>query len=166
MTSRRSAAAERIAAADPSGLLYGAVVSASVLATVSAHSDQFDHVVAAAVVVLSVYWLAHVYVAAQSRQFGGDARHVLHRIKAVANHESSVLKGGVPAILVYVIGTLAGLSSGAAASVAVYFSVLLLMSVGYLAAHRAGRVGRAALGDAALAGLFGLVLVAAKALLH
>jgi hypothetical protein len=166
MTGSRSTAAARIAAADPGGLLYGAIISASVLATVSAHSDQYEYVALATAVVLGVYWLTHVYVAAHSRQFDGDTRHVLHRAAVAAGHEASVLKGGVPAIVVYLVGAVIGLGPGPAAEVAVYFSVAMLMCVGYLAAHRAGRTGGAALADAAVAGLFGLVVVVAKALLH
>ena len=166
MAGRWSVAAARMAAADPAGLLYGAIVSASVLATASAHSDQFSFVALAAVVALGVYWLAHVYIAAQSRQFGGDTGTMRHRIAVAAGHESSVLKGGAPAIVVYLVGTLAGLDSERAAALAVYFSVALLMGVGWLAAHRAGKTGAAALVDAAVGGLFGLVVVVAKVLLH
>ena len=77
-----------------------------------------------------------------------------------------MLKGGIPAVLVYLVGTLLGLSAGNAAAVAVYFSVGLLVCVGYVAAHLAGRTGAAALVDASIAGLFGVAVVVLKALLH
>ena len=162
----RSAVTRRIAAGNTADLLYGAIISASVLATASAHSDELHYVALATAVALGVYWLAHVYVAANSGQFHGGTRHLVARIAVAAGHESGVLKGGLPAIVVYLLGTVVGLPSGTAAEVAVYFSVVLLMWMGYMTAHRVGRTGPAVLVDAALAGLFGLVVIAAKALLH
>lgn len=166
MTGTRSAAASRVAAADPAGLLYGAIVSASVLASVSAHAEDYDTVVLTTAGVLGIYWLAHVYIAAQSLHIAGDQRHVLHLTLVAAGHESSVLKGGVPAIAVYTVAVLLGLGKPTAALAAVWFSVALLIGVGYLAAHRSGRTGGAALVDAGVAGLFGLVVVLGKTLLH
>lgn len=54
---RRAEVAERLARADPAGLLYGGIVTATVLATVSAHAGQKQHVAVATFVVLVVYWL-------------------------------------------------------------------------------------------------------------
>jgi hypothetical protein len=166
MRASRSAAADWLARTDAAGLLYGAIVSASVLGTASVHADHFESVALATAAVLVVYWLAHVYIAAQALSIDGDRRHVLQRGAAAAGHEAGVLKGGLPAVVVYVVVKLAGLDVDQAAEVAVYFSVALLVGVGYLAAHRSGRSGLAALVDAGVAGLFGLVVVAAKALLH
>lgn len=166
MTGTRSAAASRVAAADPAGLLYGAIVSASVLASVSAHAEDFDVVVLTTAGAVLIYWLAHVYIAAQSLHIGGDERHVLRLALVAAGHETSVLKGGTPAIAVYLVAVLLGLGKATAALVAVWFSVALLIGVGYLAAHRSGRTGGAALVDAGVAGLFGVVVVIGKTLLH
>lgn len=160
------AAAGWVAAADPAGLLYGAIVSAAVLATVSAHSEGFEHVALAAGIVLVVYWLGHVYINTLSRQFDGDTRHFLLRLRTSSAHESSVLKGGVPAIAVYVVVAAAGAGTGTAAATAAYFSVFLLAAVGYLGARRAGLRGRATLLETAGAATFGLLIVATKALLH
>jgi hypothetical protein len=120
----------------------------------------------AASLVLVVYWLAHVYIDTLSRQFGGDDRHFLLRLRTSSAHETSVLKGGVPAILVYVVASLAGAATDTAAAVAVYFSVVLLAAVGYLGAHQAGVRGRAVWVEVAGAASFGVLIVAAKTLLH
>ena len=164
--SQRVRAASWLAHTDPAGLLYGAIVSAAVLATVSAHAQGSEFVALATAVVLVVYWMAHVYIAALSSQFDGDNRHFLHRLRTSSGHETSVLKGGVPAILVYVGASLAGMDIASAAAAAVYFSVALLAAVGYLGAHQAGLRGRAVLLEVAGAASFGLLIVAAKALLH
>lgn len=159
--------AEWIAHADPAGLLYGGIITASVLATVSAHADSKEHVALATFGVLVLYWLAHVYVKTQTMQYDGDRRPIHHRIGEAARHESSVLKGGVPALTVYAAcAFLLGIPRGAAAFVALDFSVVFLVLVGYLGAHRAGMPGRQALIEAAGAGLLGALAVLAKVLLH
>jgi hypothetical protein len=166
MSSRDLAGAVRITEGNLPGLLYGAIVSASVLASASAHAEQYEYVALATVLVVGVYWLAHVYIGIHSRHDDDPGASILRRVTTAAAHESSVLKGGVPAVVVYLVAILFGLEPGTAATVAVYFSVALLVCVGYLAAHLAGRTGAAALVDASVAGLFGVFVVVAKALLH
>jgi hypothetical protein len=167
MTNRRTALAERIARADPAGLLYGGIVTAAVLATVSAHAETQEHVAVATFAVLVLYWLAHVYVKTQTMQYEGDRRPIHRRLPGAALHESSVLKGGVPALTVYVVcGLLLGLDRATAAVVALDFSVAFLVLAGYLGAHRAGMSGRQALIEGAAAGFLGVFAVFAKTLLH
>jgi len=151
---------------ETAGLLYGALIAASVLATASAHEGTFEHVAVATTMVLGIYWLAHVYIEAQSLQLAGDKRHLLRRLAHTAATEASVIKGGLPAIAVFVLSDLSGLSVTEAATAAVYFSVLVLVFVGYLTAHQAGRRGLAGVVDAAAAGLFGVLVIVMKTLLH
>lgn len=159
-------AAELRAADDPAGLLYGALIAASVLATASAHVDEFTHVAFATCFVLGVYWLAHVYIEAQSLQVAGDRRGFPRRLAHMAVRESSVIKGGLPATAVYVLVEALGASTKTAAAFAVYFSVAVLVYVGYLTARRAGRHGWGAVVDAAVGGAFGVLVILAKTLLH
>lgn len=167
MTTRRNDLADRIAGADPAGLLYGGIVTAAVLATVSAHAETTEHVALATLAVLVLYWLAHVYVKTQAMQYDGDRRPIHRRIGEAARHESSVLKGGIPALTVYAVGgLLLGLDRATAAVVALDFSVAFLVLVGYLGAHRAGMPWRQALIEAAAAGMLGGLAVFAKTLLH
>jgi hypothetical protein len=166
MASRRIAAATRIARGDPAELLYGAIVAATVLATVSAHGEGAAYIAIATGIVLGIYWMAHVYTHALSVQFGGDQRHLLRRLRTSAIHEASVLSGGLPALVVYVLAVIAGAEPSTAAFVALYFSVGLLIAAGYVGAHAAGLTGRAVVAEAVGAGLFGVVIIIAKSLLH
>ena len=68
VTTNALAGAVHIGEGDLPGLLYGAVISASVLATASAHSEQYEYVALAAFAVVTVYWLAHVYVGLHGRR--------------------------------------------------------------------------------------------------
>jgi hypothetical protein len=166
VASRRIAAARRIASGDPAELLYGAIVAATVLATVSAHGEGASYVALATGIVVGIYWMAHVYTHALSVQFGGDQRHLLTRLRTSAAHEASILMGGLPAILVYTLAVIAGAGPSRAAFVALYFSVGLLIAAGYVGARAAGLTGRAVVAEAAGAGLFGVLIILAKSLLH
>ena len=74
--------------------------------------------------------------------------------------------GGLPGIAVFVLAKTFGATTSDAASYAVYFSVGVLLVVGYLTATQAGRRGGARIVDALAAGLFGVIVIIAKALLH
>ncbi|MET0838049.1 MAG: hypothetical protein ABWY19_04660 [Marmoricola sp.] len=166
MAEHRVRAARWLAGADPGGLLYGAIVSAAVLVTVSAHAEDTDHVILATSVFLVVYWMAHVYIETLSTQFRGDQKPFASRLRHAAGHEASVLKGGAPAIVVYAVASLAGADPSNAAAAAAYFSVALLVVIGYLGAHHAGVRGWPLVGEVAAAGSFGVLIVLGKTLLH
>ena len=162
----RTKAARWVNRADPGGLLYGAIVSAAVLVTVSAHAEGTDYVVLATAGFLIVYWMAHVYIETLSAQFRGEAKPFTRRLQHAAGHEASVLKGGLPAIVVYTAASLLGGDASNSAAAAAYFSVGLLVLIGYLGAHQAGVRGRALVGEVLAAGSFGIVIVIGKTLLH
>ena len=161
----REAAAGWLAARHPAELLYGAIVSAAVLTTAT-HVEGSQRVAVITLVVLVIYWCGHVYVHAVSRQFEGDDRRLGSRLRVATAHEIGVLLGGLPAIVVYVVAAAVGASTNTAATVAVYFSVVLLGGVGYLGARRSGLGGRALMLETAGAATFGVLIVALKTLLH
>ena len=160
------ATAQWIARTDPAGLLYGAIISAAVLGTVSFHDDDATRVAITSMGFLLVYWMADVYIHAISVRFDRDMHGLGHRLRVSAGHKASVLKGGVPGIVVYLLAYIWGDDSSDAAFIALWFSVALLTAIGYVGARRAGTTGRAAIVEALLAGLLGVLIIAAKSLLH
>jgi len=151
---------------DPAGLLYGAVVSAATLG-VLAHAEESTRVAVATLGVLLVYWSAHVYIHAFSKQLKGhDNGLFVQRTTASAREEVGVLIGGLPAVVVYMILVALGVHPPTAGYISLFFVIVLLFTVGYLSAVRAGLSHRTALIEAAGAGSFGVVIVLMKALLH
>ena len=166
MSTLHTRSASWVANADPGGLVYGAIIAAAVLATVSAHAEAYEHVAISAGFVVGTYWMAHVYVDALSHQFRGDTHQFLHRLRAAVSRETGILKGGIPAIVVYVVAALAGADKSSAASFAVYFSVVLLFCAGCLGAHQAGISGKGLVAEGLGAASFGVLIVIAKTFLH
>jgi hypothetical protein len=172
---------------DVGGLLYGAVVCGGALAAISAHSDETPRVALATFSVVVVYWLSHVYVHVLSERLAGtqaeeDREHVpggaggsapeTERRRAPRSLsrdftlETGVLKGGLPALVVYVAASALGAEPSTAGFIALGALTLLLLVVGYLGAFRAGLRGPAAALEASGAGLFGLLMIGLKAFLH
>ena len=162
----RRAASWFVQSEDPAGLLYGAIISAAVLEGAGDHTDDTRGIVFVTASVLVIYWLAHVYIYATSRQLRGDATSLPRRLASSAWHEASVLNGGVPAIIVYVAATAAGADKLLARTITMIFTVLLLMLVGYLSTRESGRTGRLAAIDTVAAGMLGILIIAANSLLH
>ena len=163
---RRGAVVERLARGNAAGLLYGGVVAAASVAVVSSHAERGLPVLVGVSGVLVTYWLAHVYVQALTDRLAGTGPGLTHHLRRAFRHESSVLVGGVPALVLFSVEVLLGVPVGTAGDVALWFSVLLLAAVGYLAAHSAGLRGRALAAETGVAALFGVAAVALKSLLH
>jgi len=163
----RLRAADAVARHDPGGLLYGAVVTAGSLAAVSINVAHAHRVALGVITVLVAYWLAHVYVRAEQLIFTTEHQGFPQRLASAAAHETSVLWGGLPAVLVYSGAYwLAGAETRTAALIALWFSIGFLIVIGYLGAHRAGVRGWALVLESAGAGSLGLVAVLAKLTLH
>lgn len=163
----RSRASRWLAAKDdPAGLLYGAIVSAAVVSTSGEHSDKSLDVLLITTSVLVIYWFAHVYIYAVSSQLQGDPRGLAHRLGSSFVHESSVMFGGIPAIVAFMAAALLGASTLTASNVALYVTIAVLLAVGYLSARRVGMTGWRLFAETAGAGVVGVLIVVLKSLLH
>jgi hypothetical protein len=151
---------------DHGGLLYGAVVSGATLGAVSAHADATTRVAVSTLVVLVVYWLAHVYVDVLADQLQGDTRMLPSRYAASLTTEVAVLVGGLPTVAVYCLAAATGVDPSTAGYIALTFLICLLFTVGFIGARRAGLSGGMVLVEALAAGCFGVLIMAMKALLH
>ncbi len=147
-------------------LLYGAVVTGSILAVSSLHGSSADHVALASGGVAIVYWLAHVYVDAVGGRFH-DVEHSLHsRIGVAVRTNTEVLVGSLPPIAVFLLARLAGAEVIVAAEIALWFTVGLLACAGAAAAYLAGVRGWRLLLETLVAGGFGVVVIVLKYALH
>jgi hypothetical protein len=165
-TTRPGPVALRLATADPAGLLYGAIVSATALAAVSLHTREVARVALVTLAVLVIYWMADLYVHALAMRFDGDARSLQRRLGRSAAHKSSVLRGGLPGIIVYVGLYAVTEDASAAAFAALGSAIVILTGAGYLGARHAGAPRRLAMVEGAGAGLLGVLVLVAKSLLH
>jgi hypothetical protein len=151
---------------DIRGVVYGTVVSGSVLAIASRHTESAERLGLEVLSTLVVYWLAHVYCQVLWERYTHGIRLRASEIGRALVHEIGILKGGVAPIAVMFVARLAGAEFGAAVWIGLWTTVLLLFLTGIVAGLRSGARGTELGVDALIGGLFGLVLVLFKAGLH
>jgi hypothetical protein len=166
MTEPRTTGRRHLGLSHVPEMLYGAVVTASVLAVFSAHGPETAGVVLATAAVAVVYWLAHVYVDAVGGRFV-DPEHPAHvRLGSALAGNWAVLAGSAPPILVLLLARLLGAGPETAAWVALWFTIALLVATGAAAAYRAGARGGALVAESLVGGVFGVLVVLLKYALH
>jgi hypothetical protein len=149
----------------PAELLYGALVSAVVLATTSATVESGETVLIATALVSVTYWLAHVYADAVGGRFDDVDHSSHHRLRHALKNNTGVLLGSIPVLAVFFLGRLLGMTIADAAFLALWFTVAMLAAVAALAAHRAGVRGGELIAETLMAGAFGLLVIALKLIL-
>ncbi|HKH56407.1 MAG TPA: hypothetical protein VKA58_13230 [Propionibacteriaceae bacterium] len=149
-----------------SELLYGAVVSASILAISSLHGPSSERVAIASLGVCVTYWLAHVYVDAVGGRFR-DPEHSAHaRLRRALIGNTEILVGSLPPIVVFVLGQLLGLGISGSAWLALWFTVAMLTGTAAYAAHLAGVRGVDLVVETIAAGAIGVLVIGLKYILH
>jgi hypothetical protein len=155
-----------MATRNPARTIYGTIVATSVLAVESALRTELGDLLLTELVTVIVYWLAHVYAdyAAQPPEPG--RRAALARLTATAAHEWSLVTASfVPMAAVLAVAA-AGGSTALAATGGLWTGVAMLFGWGVAAARDGGRSRRASLAFGGVSSVFGLTLIALKALLH
>jgi hypothetical protein len=149
-----------------SELLYGAVVSASILAISSLHGPTSDRVALASLGVCITYWLAHVYVDAVGGRFR-DPDHSAHaRLRRALIGNTEILVGSLPPIIVFLLGQVLGLGISGSAWLALWFTVAMLTGTAAYAAHLAGVRGINLAVETLAAGALGVLVIGLKYILH
>ncbi len=162
----REAAQHLLRTSKVSELLYGAVVSASILAVSSLHGPTTEHVAFATLGVCITYWLAHVYVDAIGGRFD-DLDHSAHsRLRSALVGNTEILVGSLPPIIVFVLARLLGVGVADSAWLALWFTMAMLAGTAAYAAYVAGVRGRALVVETLAAGSLGLVVIGLKYTLH
>lgn len=161
----RAATARWLTTANPAGLMHGAVVTGAVLALVTV-GDSTSTLAIGTLSVLVVYWLTHAYTDALGRGLGGDRNHLTRRLLHCGRRESTVLLGGLPALLT--VWLFLGLGADLTGSVdaGLWVTVALLAAVGCWSARASGITGWRLAAETAFAGLVGTCIVGLHTFLH
>ncbi|QDP98247.1 hypothetical protein FOE78_22155 [Microlunatus elymi] len=132
----------------------------------SSHEAQAYRVLVAAGVTLVVYYLAHVFTGVESARLAHPMETFLRDLRKSTRHESSVLLGGLPAMLVVVVAVLFGVSTSVAVDLALWTTVGLLGLLGWFVGRASRATGWRLAAEVVGAALFGMILVVLKSVLH
>ena len=150
---------------NPAGALYGAIVAASLFALADAHPGDYERLLVVVALTLVMYWLSHVYVRVVADRLSDPRASFGSRVREALSHERSVLEGGIPSMLTYLIFVLLGWSSQAT-DAALWVTVVLMGFLGYRTGVRAGATRWRLLLETLGCSLFGFVLIGLKVVLH
>ena len=120
------------ARANPSGLVYGVVAVGTLIAAEGARRESYPDVIAASVLALFLYWLAHSYARYFGDRLETDESSVVARLAGALVHEAALLEGGVVPIVAVLSAWAAGarLHTGVTAALWVAGGEILLLEVG------------------------------------
>jgi hypothetical protein len=151
---------------DPGGLLYGTIVSAAALAVGATTGDTVGGMFETMVSTLLIYWFAHIYVATVSARRPGNTVPLRRLIVTSARHEASILVGGLPAVLVVVILSIAHVSLWVTVLSDLATIIVVLVLDGLLAGLHAGVRGWKLGAEAAVAAILGGLIAGLLFSLH
>jgi hypothetical protein len=145
--------------------IYGTILSTALITAYSEDpgSDPLQVAVAVAVATI-VFWIAHAYADALARS-AGDASGLVRAREELAR-EWPIVLGALPPLLPLLLAPVGVLSDDGSESVAIATGIGVLAGWGVVIAWRRGRGWLQIAGAALASGLFGLVVVALKAIVH
>jgi hypothetical protein len=141
--------------------IYGAIITAAILAAVGGRLPT-GALVVSVVVTLLVYWLAEEYAELLGEQAAGGALPTRAYIRAALAATWPMVSASYLPLLVLVLARLAGASPGAAANFGLAAVVVLLTAHGWLAARAAKLRGWQLVFAVSVAAALGLAMVVLK----
>jgi hypothetical protein len=147
--------------------IYGAILSTALIAAYSEDSGSDPLQIAAAVLVAAlIFWLAHAYADVLARGLALRERASVSRARTELGREWPMVMGALLPILPLLLAPLGVLSDYGAENAAIISGVALLGLVGALIAWRRGEGLLGMAFNASGSALFGVVVVALKAIVH
>lgn len=144
--------------------IYGVIVGSAVMA--AAHGDAVGRLAVAVLVTLLVYWAAERYALLMARRIGLGRELTRAELRGGLTCGWELVTASFLPLLVLVGASFLGADLSGSVLSALFFSTVLLCSSGW----RVGGEARLGLGrrllSAAIAGAFGVVMIALKTLLH
>lgn len=147
-------------------VVYGTITVGALLAAESAGSETYLETIAAVVLALLVYWLAHSYSGLTEYRLAQHKPLTLHDLAHTLAGELMILAGAAVPLLVLIICWIAGVVLADAVTAAVWTSAVMIVIVEVLAGIRARLSGRQLVVQAALGTLFGFIVIALRFVLH
>ena len=153
-------------AANPAGAVYGTIAVAALLAAESARRETYPKTVAAVVLTLLLYWLAHSYAESTGHRLQSAEKLTLAGLARTMASELSILIGASVPLLAVLIWWAAGAHLTSAVSAALWTAAVVVMVTEVVVGLRARLSGRELVIQTGLGALLGLLVIALRVLLH
>jgi hypothetical protein len=147
-------------------VVYGTITVGALLAAESADSETYPETIAAVVLALLVYWLAHAYSGLTEYRLEQKKALTLRDLGHALADELMILAGAAVPLIVLIICWIAGAALSDAVIAATWTSAGMIVIVEVFAGIRAQLSGRELAIQAALGTLFGFLVIALRFVLH
>ncbi|MEO6859774.1 MAG: hypothetical protein ABI323_14515 [Solirubrobacteraceae bacterium] len=151
---------------NPAGLIYGTIAVAALLAAESARQETYTRTVAAVVLTLILYWLAHSYSQFTGERLEQYEGFSLRALLLSATHSLTVLIGATVPLVVLLGCWVFGASLNAGVIAAVWTSAGMIVVTEVVVGVRAELTRRELLAQTLFGALLGLLIIALRVLLH
>ena len=151
---------------NPAGLVYGTIAVGALLAAESVRRETYLKTVAAVVLTLVLYWLAHSYAQFTAQRLRDHGRFTFDGLLQTALHELSVLAGAVLPLAMVLILWVTGASLNAAVTAAIVTAATAIVVIEAAIAIRAELPLRDVLGQTVLGAVLGVMVLELRVLLH
>lgn len=150
---------------NPSGAVYGVVVTGALLAAESGSHESHLDTVASVATAAALYWLAHAYSGLLGRRLAGAERLTLKALWRSLAYDWALVRGAAVPLIALVLAWLLGAAQATSVNIALWSAVVSLLALELIAGARS-HVGRGELVLQASVGLaMGLAIIALKTLL-
>jgi hypothetical protein len=151
---------------NPAGAVYGTIAVAALLAAESARQETYPETVAAVVITLALYWLAHSYAEFTGERLRTGDRLTLAGLSRKMARELTILIGAAVPLLVLLISWVGGASLSTAVNAAIWTSAAMIAIIELIIGLRSDLAGRELGAHVGLGVLLGLAVVALRVVLH
>jgi hypothetical protein len=150
----------------PGAAMYGTITVGALLAAESAKRETYAETVGAVGIALLVYWLAHAFSELTGHQLEHKQPLTPDGVTRTLARGLTIIVGAAIPLVALLICWVAGVSLATAVTAALWTSAAMVVIVQFVAGVRAELATRALMAQTALGGLFGLLVIGLKLVLH
>jgi len=158
---RRPSPPAKISGRRRAASIYGAIITAAIIAAVGGKLSTVALVIAV-VVTLLVYWVAEEYAEVLGEQAEGGRLPTWTSIRGMLTSTWPMVSASYAPLIALVLARAAGASALTAANVGLVLAVLLLTFHGWSAGRAAGLHGRQLFFSTSVAAMLGIVMILLK----
>ncbi len=151
---------------NPGIAVYGAIAVAALLAAESPRRETYARTVAAVVLTLLLYWLAHSYSELIGGRLETGERLTFKMVGTAMARNLALLTGAAIPLIPLVVWWVTGGSLSGAVVAAEWTAAGMIVIIELLAGLRGHLTGRELVGQVALGALLGLMVAALRVILH
>jgi hypothetical protein len=151
---------------NPGIAVYGAIAVAALLAAESPVRETYARTIAAVVITLLLYWLAHSYADLVGERLESGRRLTFRVIGKAMAHNVSMLSGATIPLIPLIVWWIAGRPLTAAVVIAEWTAAAMIVVIEVIAGVRGQLRGRELTTQVAIGGLLGVMVMLLRVILH